>query len=121
MRIALFEDDDDIRFLLEMKLKSAGHVVSAFENAFGFVDKVTEGRFDAVITDYQMPGPSGLDVCWYIGEIWKKPVPCLLHTASLPDDWPPEFTNGSLGENVTVSEKEIGFGHLDRFLKSLEL
>lgn len=120
MRIVLFEDDEYMREIIEMILIDQGHDVTAFDSAYDLPKKLPEGKFDAVVTDYQMPGPSGLDVCWYVTNTWKEPLPCLLHTAAFPDEWPPEFTNGSLGSNVTVSEKECGFVHLKRFLQSLQ-
>lgn len=80
--ILLAEDEADIRRLLALKLKQAGHVVRAFgDGATALADARTHAP-DLAVLDVAMPGISGLEVC---RELRKNPstarVPILILTA----------------------------------------
>ena len=61
-RIAVVEDDPEIRTLFETILRSAGHFPRAFSSGDEFLARGAGAPFDVVITDFQMKGASGMDV-----------------------------------------------------------
>jgi len=61
-RIAVVEDDPEIRTLFETILRSAGHFPRAFSSGDEFLARSSGAPFDVVITDFQMEGASGMDV-----------------------------------------------------------
>ena len=61
-RIAVVEDDPEIRTLFETILRSAGHFPRAFSSGDEFLARGAGAPFDVVITDFQMEGASGIDV-----------------------------------------------------------
>jgi DNA-binding NtrC family response regulator len=61
-RIAVVEDDPEIRTLFETILRSAGHFPRAFSSGDEFLARGAGAPFDVVITDFQMEGASGMDV-----------------------------------------------------------
>ena len=63
--ILLVEDDVSVRRLLAILLESAGYRVTAAANggeALRLVE-ASQRRFDLLLTDYVMPGQSGLELC----------------------------------------------------------
>jgi two-component system, NtrC family, response regulator HydG len=61
-RIALIEDDPDVRAVFVRMLESAGHNPVIFESGDVFLKSTDTGAFDVVVTDFQMAGATGLDV-----------------------------------------------------------
>jgi DNA-binding NtrC family response regulator len=62
VRVALVEDDRDVRPVLMRILTSAGYEPELFESGDDFLRSRGPGSFDVVVTDFQMEGASGLDV-----------------------------------------------------------
>jgi len=61
-RVALIEDDPEIRRLLERILQPADLELSLFASGSEFLEASGPSRFDIVVTDLEMPGASGIDV-----------------------------------------------------------
>jgi DNA-binding response OmpR family regulator len=80
--ILLAEDDADIRLLVTLKLKQAGHQVRGFGDGLSAVANAREHPPDLAILDIMMPGMSGIEVC---RELRKDPatarIPVILLTA----------------------------------------
>jgi DNA-binding NarL/FixJ family response regulator len=84
-RIAIVEDDDEVRSLLELMLDLDGrfeHVGSAVDGHAG-VSLVTDEQPDAVILDLEMPGLAGLDAIGLIG--LRAPNTRILVFSAFPD------------------------------------
>ena len=62
VRIALVEDDPEIRSLFVRVLESAGYEPVVFSTGDAFLKAGEAGSFDVVVTDFQMEGATGLDV-----------------------------------------------------------
>jgi len=62
--ILYIDDDQALLYLVERLLKRRGYQVSGFTNAREAVDaaRADPQRFDLVVTDFNMPGLSGIDV-----------------------------------------------------------
>lgn len=87
VRILLAEDDQDMRALLAMTLRSRGWQVIECQSGTQLMDMLTgsllngqPGGFDLVISDIRMPGESGLQVLASLGRHSGFP-PSILITA----------------------------------------
>jgi len=60
LKIALIEDDDSIRQLIEMNLKHEGFQVESFFSAEQLERKHNAGDFEIILLDIMLPGENGL-------------------------------------------------------------
>jgi PAS domain S-box-containing protein len=69
--IMYVDDDQALLYLIERLLKRRGYTVSAFANPAEAIEAARKdpNRFDLVITDFNMPGSSGIDVAHEIRRI----------------------------------------------------
>jgi DNA-binding response OmpR family regulator len=79
-RVLLAEDDDAMRWLLSARLREAGHDVVEAADGYalvGCLEAAARGEtvgYDVVVTDVDLPGPSGLDVLAGLGCVhWDLP------------------------------------------------
>jgi len=78
-RVLLFEDDADVRAVIEQSLTLEGFAVEAHAEAGGAIDLVTP-RFDGVVvTDIRMPGMDGREVFRRVRQIDPE-LPVLIVT-----------------------------------------
>lgn len=63
-RVLYIDDDDALVFLVTRLLERSGHEVVAFSSSLEALDllRSTDRAFDAVISDYNMPGDNGVEV-----------------------------------------------------------
>ncbi|HEX7253016.1 MAG TPA: sigma-54 dependent transcriptional regulator [Thermoanaerobaculia bacterium] len=61
-RVALVEDDPNVRSLFVRLLESANLRPAVYDSGDAFLSSGEAGSYDVVVTDFQMPGASGLDV-----------------------------------------------------------
>src|SRR5699024_7554513 len=64
--ILLVDDDPNLRRLLALRIKSAGHEVSTAENAAAALKALREKVIDCVITDLLMDGMNGIDLLQHL-------------------------------------------------------
>jgi CheY-like chemotaxis protein len=86
LKLLLVDDDPLVSMNTAYLLMDLGHSVLEAQSAAHALQLLQSGaRFDAVITDYAMPGMNGLDLAKAIGEITPK-LPVILATgyAELP-------------------------------------
>jgi DNA-binding response OmpR family regulator len=62
LRILIAEDDRISNRVLTRHVEKAGHDVTSVADGQAAIDAITDGEFDIVLTDMQMPHASGLDV-----------------------------------------------------------
>lgn len=88
MTILWVDDDPGIQRLAHMMLGEQ-HEIDTALNGREALDKFAERPFDAVITDFSMPGLNG---CQLIARLRAEQpsLPCVLVTGSLMDSWEPE-------------------------------
>ena len=64
-RILVVEDQDDVRRMLVMALEIEGHVVDEAASAADGLKKLQDARYKLVLSDYAMPGGTGI---WMLHE-----------------------------------------------------
>jgi len=81
-RILVVEDQDDVRGLLVTALEIEGHEVDQAANAREGLQRLEEGRYNLVLSDYAMPGGTG---SWMLHEAERRGLlvdtPALIVTA----------------------------------------
>lgn len=61
-RVLVADDDEDIRLLIEMRLRREGHAVTPVSDGQAAWDSLRSGGFDLAILDNSMPELTGLEV-----------------------------------------------------------
>ena len=76
MHIAVLEDDNDQRALLELWVGSGQHTTRGFGTATEFIEGAKRERFDLLLIDWMLPDGTGADVLhWVRGNLgWDLPV-----------------------------------------------
>ena len=62
-KIAVVEDEADLRDLLKLHLEREGYEVILFDNGDSFLDFTERNAVDMVLLDLMLPGIDGLEVC----------------------------------------------------------
>lgn len=80
--VLVADDDDDIRHLIGMKLRRAGHGVEFAVDGSGALESARHTRPDLIVLDVMMPGMSGLDVANELArDLDLQHIPVLFLTA----------------------------------------
>jgi PAS domain S-box-containing protein len=87
LRLLYLDDDDAIVFLTSRLLGRKGFCISPFSNQQEALDTVraTPNAFDVVVTDYNMPGISGVDVANEIRAI-RSDLPVIIASGFVDED-----------------------------------
>jgi len=81
-KVAIIEDEADIRELLRLHLERSGYEISLYPSGDDFLSKKKGNSFDLVILDIMLPGMDGLDVLKYLRSDEKtKEIPVIMLTA----------------------------------------
>lgn len=80
-RILVADDEERIRMLLEAHLAAFGYDVDLAYDGSQALEKLKSGDFDAVITDMNMPGASGLEVILEARRLFGPHLPVIVITA----------------------------------------
>ena len=78
-RILIIDDEDSIRDYLSMMLEREGYEVTACENGKKGLKLNSQGGFDVVITDIQLPGMDGLEILGALRDTDPK-IPVIIIT-----------------------------------------
>ncbi|CAG2136227.1 response regulator [Cupriavidus plantarum] len=60
--VAIVDDDESVRLATSRLVRSLGWEVRPYDSARAFLDSGRIGEADCVITDFQMPGMTGLEM-----------------------------------------------------------
>jgi two-component system, NtrC family, response regulator HydG len=82
--ILIVDDDEDVRFLLSTLLKRRGFEVETVDSAASCLKKLSAMPACVVVTDYQMPGMSGLELCTAVRERHPGTVAIVMSGAASP-------------------------------------
>ena len=81
-RVLIADDETHILNVLSIKLQNAGFAVIQAEDGLSAFDLARAERPDLIITDYQMPGLSGLELCARLqSEPATSEIPVVMLTA----------------------------------------
>lgn len=61
IRIAVIDDDEEMRLALDDLLTSFSHEVKCYADGISFLDGHQDFRPDLIVTDYHMPGLTGIE------------------------------------------------------------
>jgi len=81
MRIALADDDRDIREQVCAIVRKAGHIVDDFTNGLDVQKALQRDTYDVVLLDWNMPGQTGFDVLNWAAENLESAPPFILLTS----------------------------------------
>jgi PAS domain S-box-containing protein len=86
-RVLYVDDDETMVLMVEQLLSRAGFRVSTFHSAMEAVDAVRERpeAFDFVVTDFNMPECSGIDVAQELARI-RPELPVIISSGYITDD-----------------------------------
>jgi two-component system cell cycle sensor histidine kinase/response regulator CckA len=85
--ILLVEDDASVRRLIDILLQSSGYRVIAAADASEALARSNQREVDLLLTDYVMPGQSGIELCAALRERWPAlRVVLMTGHAEMPDD-----------------------------------
>jgi|GEM_PF-1700286 DNA-binding NarL/FixJ family response regulator len=112
-RIIIIDDDATHRLLYKHRLQSNSEVeiIGEFENAEEALDKIPHLKPNLVITDYKLPGMSGIDVATQLKQYSEIKV-------VLVSNHNPEYFSSVLKTPVTcdIIQKDWSKGTFDRIL-----
>lgn len=85
-RIALLEDDESQRDLMERFLMDAGYVCKSFSQGKALQRSLAQESYDAFLLDWEVPDLSGEDLLRWMRTNMKEQVPVLFVTARAAQD-----------------------------------
>jgi two-component system chemotaxis sensor kinase CheA len=98
------EDDPLLREIVKHILKSAGFEVAAARDGQEAWEKLNTGSYDALVTDNQMPGLTGLQLAMRLRRAgWILPV--IMVSGTLPS--PDELELAGISENAALPKPVI--------------
>lgn len=81
-KIAIVEDEADLRDLLKLHITREGFEPVPFQNGDSFLDFIRQGQVDLVLLDIMLPGTDGLSICRILrSEDKTRNLPIVLLTA----------------------------------------
>jgi DNA-binding NtrC family response regulator len=83
-RVLVVEDDHDLRYLISVRLVSAGYRVYAAANGLEALEQMDKHSVDAVLTDYRMPNMDGLEFLSISRVRWPG-VPVIVYSGEQGD------------------------------------
>jgi DNA-binding response OmpR family regulator len=86
MHIALLEDEPILSQEVKDLLVQAGHSVAHFPDGHQIMQGLRKDTFDLFVLDWQVPGPSGLEVLQYLRDALKLTTPVMFLTSHSAED-----------------------------------
>lgn len=115
VRIALVEDNSEVRQALVMALQSAGHEVIATKTGKQLLEKLGNKAPDMIISDYRLAAAeTGFHVISAIRAVFGEDLPALLITG----DTDPSMVRNMADQGITVQYKPLQIDRLQAFIAS---
>ncbi len=106
MRIAIVDDEPDIREYLDNIVTNMGHTTVAFDDGDRFTAGLLRDTFDLVLLDWNLPGKSGLQVLqWMQESLDEKPAVIMMTSRTAKGDIA-DALNAGADDYVTKPEDE---------------
>ncbi len=81
MRVALADDEQELRDQVAGIVVRAGHHVDAFRDGVSLQNALKRETYDVVLLDWNMPGLDGLAVLQWANENMESPPPFIMVTS----------------------------------------
>jgi DNA-binding response OmpR family regulator len=101
-RICLIDDDILVRDAMALGLSDAGFEVAAAPSAAAGFDLATRERFDAIVTDMNMPGAGGAKLIAQVRERWPDIPIIAISGAAAFDGRSTADVAGDFGADATL-------------------
>ena len=82
--VLVVDDNSDLRYLLSLRLVSAGYRVYGAANGWEALEQMDKHSIDVVLTDYHMPGMNGFGLLSVCRVKWPG-IPVLLFSGEQDD------------------------------------
>ena len=82
--VLVVDDDRDLRYLLSVRLVSAGYMVYGAPNGLEAMEQMKKHPIDVVLTDYRMPKMDGLEFLSICRAMWPG-TPVVVFSAEQDD------------------------------------
>jgi len=118
LNLLLVDDEPEVSTLMELMLKKQApqfRIMSA-ESGREALDLLKRDNIDCVLSDYQMPGMSGLELLKQLRDMGHD-VPFIFLTGQGNEEVASEAFKDGANDYFT---KEIGFAHFPRIINSIE-
>ena len=66
MRVLVVDDDHDALALLTNAIEHCGYEVGTASNGLEAIEQIRDCEYRVIVSDWEMPGMSGLDLCQYV-------------------------------------------------------
>jgi len=83
--VLIVDDDPDIRELIEFDFESAGYHAKVAGSAQEAIEKMSEVRFDAIVSDVRMPDAGGVELLKEIGKLTPETKPVFIFITGFAD------------------------------------
>jgi CheY-like chemotaxis protein len=83
--LLVVDDHAAFRELAVLRLRGLGCTCVAVGSVPAAIDALAHERFDGVLTDHSLPGPSGLDLLAYLHHLHRE-TPCVLMSSWVEED-----------------------------------
>lgn len=80
MRLAIADDDNELRLHLSDLVRSAGHDCDEFSNGTECMTALGRDTYDAALLDWNMPGATGIEIIKWASETLPSPPAMILVT-----------------------------------------
>lgn len=108
MRVALADDEQDLRDQLATIVRAGGHDIDMFGDGLCLQKALKRDTYDVVLLDWNMPGLTGLEVLNWAGEHMEPPPPFVMITSrSATDDVVSALEAGAVDYIVKPESDEI--------------
>lgn len=116
LRVALVEDNPEIREVLAYMLEHEGHSAVVAESGDEILERLVDRPPDVVISDHRLRGgENGFDVITRVRSAFGKPLPAIIITG----DTDPELMRGMLNRGIVVHHKPVEFAVLQSTMAEL--
>lgn len=122
IRVLIVEDNADDAYLAVRELEKAGYKVDSYrcDDSVVFMEKLSSERWDLVISDYSLPGFSGIHVLEMVKELTPE-TPCIMVTGQMGEEFAVEAMRAGARDYILKGTWSRLAPAIDRELREAEI